>query len=117
MASGSGSKALRWQIRAMSDDLDTDDKPKDDEEKARRWLKIIATYDREFKNWHTRSEKIIKIYTEKRRTEGTEGRHMTLLGSITSPRQPAIYPKMPTPMLARGSTYEDRMSRTAPETG
>lgn len=97
---------------------DDDNKPsagKDDEAKARRWLKVIDTYDREFKSWHTRCEKIIKIYTEKRRGEGTEVRRMSLLWSNISVLQPAIYAKMPQPNVSRRFKDDDPVARTASE--
>lgn len=95
-----------------------DDKTKeqlDDEEKARRWLKVIDTYDREFKPWTQRCEKIIKIYTEKRRTEGTTVRRMSLLWSNISVLQPAIYAKMPEPNVTRRFKDDDPVARTASE--
>lgn len=95
-----------------------DDKTKeqlDNEEKVRRWLKVIDTYDREFKRWSTRCEKIIKIYTERRRTEGTEVRRMSLLWSNVSVLQPAIYAKMPQPNVARRFKDDDPVARVASE--
>ena len=95
-----------------------DDKTKDqldDEEKARRWLKVIDTYDREFRSWTQRCEKIIKIYTEKRRTEGTTVRRMSLLWSNISVLQPAIYAKMPQPDVSRRFKDDDPVARTASE--
>lgn len=95
-----------------------DDKTKaqlDDEEKARRWLKVIDTYDREFRPWTQRCEKIIKIYTEKRRTEGTTVRRMSLLWSNISVLQPAIYAKMPEPNVTRRFKDDDPVARTASE--
>jgi hypothetical protein len=95
-----------------------DDKTKaklDDEEKARRWLKVIDTYDREFKKWSDRCEKIIKIYTEKRRTDGTEVRRMSLLWSNISVLQPAIYAKLPQPNVTRRFKDDDPVARTASE--
>lgn len=87
----------------------------DEEEKARRWLKVIDTYDREFKRWTSRCEKIIKIYTERRRTEGTEVRRMSLLWSNISVLQPAIYAKMPEPNVTRRFKDDDPVARTASE--
>ncbi|MDN5006420.1 hypothetical protein ACFQZO_37030, partial [Bradyrhizobium sp. GCM10027634] len=73
----------------MTGEDDKTQEQQDEEDKARRWLKVIDTYDREFKRWHTRCEKILKIYTERRRTEGTEVRRMSLLWSNISVLQPA----------------------------
>lgn len=99
----------------MVDDDDKSQEQQDAEEKARRWLKVIDTYDREFKPWSTRCEKIIKIYTEKRRTEGTEVRRMSLLWSNISVLQPAIYAKMPQPNVTRRFKDDDPVARAASE--
>ena len=92
-----------------------DDKPRDTEEAARKWLKVIDTYDREFNTWTKRCEKIIKIFTEKRRTEGTEVRRMSLLWSNISVLQPAIYAKLPEPNVTRRFKDDDHVARTASE--
>jgi hypothetical protein len=100
----------------MTDDDDGLTKEQQDEEaKARRWLKVIDTYDREFRPWHTRCEKIIKIFTEKRRTEGTEVRRMSLLWSNISVLQPAIYAKLPQPNVSRRFKDDDPVARVASE--
>jgi hypothetical protein len=99
----------------VTDDDDKTQAQQDDEAKARRWLKVIDTYDREFKRWATRCEKIIKIYTERRRTEGTEVRRMSLLWSNISVLQPAIYAKMPQPNVTRRFKDDDPVARTASE--
>lgn len=101
----------------MIDDED-DGKTKeqqDEEAKARRWLKVIDTYDREFKPWTSRCEKIIKIFTEKRRTEGSEVRRMSLLWSNISVLQPAIYAKLPQPNVSRRFKDDDPVARVASE--
>jgi hypothetical protein len=96
---------------------DPDDKPRDDEEAARKWLKVIDTYDREFSSWRTRCEKIIKIYTEQRgENRGDEApRKMALLYANISVLQPAIYAKTPQPNVTRRFKDDDHVARTASE--
>ena len=105
----------QWTYRVTDDDDQRPQAAKDEEEKARRWLKVIDTYDREYKTWTQRCEKIIKIYTEKRRTEGTEVRRMSLLWSNVSTLQPAIYAKMPQPNVTRRFKDDDPVARVASE--
>ena len=98
---------------ASTSEDDTDAKGPD--QKVRKWLKVIDTYDREYKRWSDRCEKIIKIYTEKRRTEGTKVRRMSLLWSNISVLQPAIYAKQPQPNVTRRFKDDDPVARTASE--
>jgi hypothetical protein len=95
-----------------------DDKTKDQEDKeerARRWLRMIETYDKEYRPWHRRCEKIIRIFTEKRRVDGVEVRRMSLLWSNISVLQPAIYARMPQPSVTRRFRDDDPVARTASE--
>lgn len=96
----------------MTDDRDSDNRP---DAKVRKWLKVIDAYDKEFKPWHQRCEKIIKIYTETRRVEGTQVRRMSLLWSNVSVLQPAIYAKSPEPNIMRRFKDDDPIARTASE--
>lgn len=92
---------------------DTDDRKPD--AKVRKWLKEIDAYDKEFKPWNDRCDKIIKIYTEKRKVEGSEVRRMSLLWSNISVLQPAIYAKQPEPNIMRRFKDDDPVARTASE--
>jgi hypothetical protein len=95
----------------MNDDKD-DRKP---DAKVRKWLKVIDAYDKEFKPWNDRCDKIMKIYTEKRKVEGSEVRRMSLLWSNISVLQPAIYAKQPEPNIMRRFKDDDPVARTASE--
>ncbi len=97
---------------STTDPATEDDKPDD---QVKNWLKVIDTYEREFKPWATRCEKIIKIYTEARRTEGSEVRRMSLLWSNIAVLQPAIYAKAPQPNVTRRFKDEDPVAKYAAE--
>jgi hypothetical protein len=92
-----------------------DSNPKDPDAKVRKWLKVIDTYDREFKAWTERCEKLIKIYTETRRVDGSNVRRMSLLWANISVLQPAIYAKSPSPSVSRRFKDDDPVARHAAE--
>lgn len=96
----------------MNDESNDDQKPDD---KVRKWLKVIDAYDKEFKPWHQRCEKIIKIYTEKRKVEGSEVRRFSMLWSNISVLQPAVYARTPEPNISRRFKDDDPIARAASE--
>lgn len=102
----------------MSDDPD-DTKAgrerKSQEDIAKKYLKTIAAYDKAFKPWATRCEKLIKIYTEARRQEGSKTRRMSLLWSNVSTMQAAVYAREPKPEVGRRFQDRDPVARHACE--
>lgn len=79
------------------------------------WLDDVAKYDREFKKWETRSEKIIKRYRDDFRNSG-QGYAMAkfnILWSNVQTLTAATFAKMPKPDVSRRHHDNDAVGRVA----
>lgn len=95
---------------------EADDAPPTEGERTfARYMNIVDQYDREYRSWEDRCEKIIKIYTERRRVTETGQRRMSLLWSNISTLQPSLYAKMPEPNVNRRFKDDDPVGRQASE--
>jgi hypothetical protein len=95
-----------------SDRASSGEPPEKDEIQA-HYESMIARYDAEYEAWHDRSDKIMDIYTEKRKVNSK--RRMSLLWANTCVLQPAVYARMPLPTVLRRFKDRDPVARVASE--
>lgn len=86
-----------------------------EETSVQPWLTMIAAYDREFKPWQGRVERIIQRYRDDYRegTTGTDGTRFNILWSNVQTAMPAVYSKVPQPDVSRRFTDSDPVGRVA----
>jgi hypothetical protein len=79
----------------------------------------IDTYDRWCKDWVRRARKIVKLYRDDRRVEAysreDNGKRFNILWSNVQTLQPALYARMPVPVVERRWRDADPVARTASE--
>lgn len=81
---------------------------------VRYYLNHIAQYEREFKTWEGRVEKILKVYKddERRETEG-EGARFNILWSNVQTLKASTFTNMPKPDVSRRFKDNDPVGRVA----
>ncbi len=77
------------------------------------WLNCIAAYEREFKPWESRVEKILKRYRDDRREGDTSGAKFNILWSNVQTLIPATFSKLPQPDVSRRFRDNDPVGRVA----
>ena len=81
---------------------------------VQRYLGVIATYEREFKSWETRVEKILKRYRDENRTRKDIGTaKFNILWSNVQTLVPATFAKLPQPDVTRRFKDNDPVGRVA----
>ena len=90
---------------------DSDETPS----KAIEWLEIIDKSERSFAPWRERVRKIIRIFTEQRRSENRSKRRYAMLWANTSTLQPVVYARPPQPVVVRRFRDKDRVAKEAGE--
>lgn len=79
-----------------------------------RYLEIIATYEREFKSWNGRVEKILNRYRDEKRKKDDKGRAMfNILWSNVQTLVPATFNQLPQPDVSRRFRDQDPVGRVA----
>lgn len=107
----------------MADATDTQIQPSDGRatpEVARKWLDVIARYDRAYRTWAERVRKIHKVYTDERTNADGDSitlnnRKLNIYWANIQTLQPAIYQKLPQPNVSRRWKDDDRVARVASE--
>src|SRR5690242_18915629 len=79
-----------------------------------RWLSTIASYEREFKRWEGRVEKIIKKYRDEvRLTTRDSGSRFNILWSNVQTAMAATFSRIPQPDVSRRFKDNDPVGRVA----
>lgn len=79
---------------------------------VQKYLQTIATYDREFKKWDSRVEKLLKKYRDERRTRDSDTK-FNILWSNVNTLVPAVFAKIPKPDVSRRFRDSDPVGRVA----
>ncbi len=79
------------------------------------WLGTIAAYEREFKKWETRVERILKRYRDDTRTNTTvaPSAKFNILWSNVQTAVPAVFSRLPKPDVSRRFKDNDPVGRIA----
>lgn len=79
---------------------------------ATQWINVIGNYEREFKRWEGRVEKILKRYRDDHRKDATSAR-FNILWSNVQTAIPAVFSRLPKPDVSRRHRDNDPVGRVA----
>jgi hypothetical protein len=77
------------------------------------WYKTIMSYERSFKRWEARVERIIKKYKDDSRYDRNPNARFNILWSNVQTIQPAIFARLPRPDVSRRFRDNDPIGRVA----
>ena len=77
------------------------------------WYKRIASYERSFKKWEGRSERIVKRYRDDSRQQNNPNARFNILFSNVQTVTPAIFARLPRPDVSRRFRDNDPVGRVA----
>jgi hypothetical protein len=77
------------------------------------WYNCIASYERTFKEWEGRSDKIVKRYRDDSRTRNNPNAKFNILWSNVQTVTPAIFARLPRPDVSRRFRDNDPIGRVA----
>lgn len=80
---------------------------------AEQWIATIAVYEREFKKWEGRVEKILKRYRDDSRNSGSGNAKFNILWSNVQTAIPAVFSRLPKPDVSRRHKDNDPVGRVA----
>lgn len=81
---------------------------------AQKWIECIAVYEREFKTWQGRVEKILKRYRDEQRLSTRDsGARFNILWSNVQTARPAVFSRLPQPDVSRRFRDSDPVGRVA----
>jgi len=81
---------------------------------AQQWIKVIATYEREFSKWEKRTEKILKRYRDDpQNSRGYNLAKFNILWSNVQTVIPAVFSRLPKPDVSRRFKDNDPVGRVA----
>lgn len=82
---------------------------------AQQWIGAIALYEREFKKWEARTEKILKRYRDDSRNSGSGATtcRFNILWSNVQTAIPAVFSRLPQPDVSRRHRDNDPVGRVA----
>jgi hypothetical protein len=80
---------------------------------AKQWIDTISTYEREFKKWETRVERITKRYRDEGRPTRDAGCRFNILWSNVQTAMPATFSRLPRPDVSRRHKDTDPVGRVA----
>lgn len=89
------------------------EKPSADADLVNKWTAHIAQYERTFKKWESRVEKIIKRYRDEQRISTDTNAKFNILWSNVQTLVPAVYSKIPKPDVSRRFNDSDPVGRVA----
>ena len=95
---------------ALEQDDIRDDSSNDDYTK---WYNCITQYDRIYKKWEGRAEKIVKRYRDDQRYQTTPNAKFNILWSNVQTITPAIFARLPRPDVSRRFRDNDPVGRVA----
>ena len=91
----------------MANDTATVDRTYED------WYKTIASYERSFKRWEARADRIVKKYKDDSRYDRNPNARFNILWSNVQTIQPAIFARLPRPDVSRRFRDNDPIGRVA----
>ena len=77
------------------------------------WYNQIAAYDRSFKKWESRADKIVKRYKDDSRQQNNPNSRFNILWSNVQTITPAIFARLPRPDVSRRFRDNDPVGRVA----
>ena len=77
------------------------------------WYNTIGQYERTFKEWEDRANKIVKRYRDDSRTRNNPNAKFNILWSNVQTIQPAIFARLPRPDVSRRFRDNDPIGRVA----
>jgi hypothetical protein len=77
------------------------------------WYNCIAQYERTFKEWEGRADKIVKRYRDDQRTRNNPTARFNILWSNVQTITPAIFARLPRPDVSRRFRDNDPIGRVA----
>ena len=77
------------------------------------WYKTIAAYDKAFKEWDYRAERILKRYRDDSRTRNNPNARFNILWSNVQTILPAVFARLPRPDVSRRFRDNDPIARVA----
>lgn len=77
------------------------------------WFNCIAQYDRTFKEWEGRADKIVKRYRDDQRTRNNPTAKFNILWSNVQTITPAVFARLPRPDVSRRFRDNDPIGRVA----
>ena len=77
------------------------------------WYKTIMSYERTFKRWEQRNDRIIKRYKDDSRYDRNPNARFNILWSNVQTIQPAIFARLPRPDVSRRFRDNDPIGRVA----
>jgi hypothetical protein len=78
-----------------------------------RWYNTIASYERTYKKWEGRADKILKRYRDDSRTQNNPNARFNILYSNVQTVIPAIFARLPRPDVSRRFHDNDPIGRVA----
>ena len=78
-----------------------------------KWYNIFAEYDRSYKRWEGRADKILKRYRDDSRTQNNPNARFNILFSNVQTIMPAIFARLPRPDVSRRFRDNDPVGRVA----
>jgi hypothetical protein len=78
-----------------------------------KWYNTIASYERTYKKWEGRSDKILKRYRDDSRTQNNPNARFNILYSNVQTVIPAIFARLPRPDVSRRFRDNDPIGRVA----
>ena len=78
-----------------------------------KWYNTIGSYERTFKKWEGRAEKILKRYRDDSRTQNNPNARFNILYSNVQTVIPAIFARLPRPDVSRRFRDNDPVGRVA----
>ncbi|MEI6590164.1 MAG: molecular chaperone [Verrucomicrobiota bacterium] len=77
------------------------------------WYKIVASYERTYKRWEARADRIVKKYKDDSRYDRNPNARFNILWSNVQTIQPAIFARLPRPDVSRRFRDNDPIGRVA----
>ena len=77
------------------------------------WYKTIVSYERQYKRWEARAERIVKKYKDDSRYDRNPNARFNILWSNVQTIQPAIFARLPRPDVSRRFRDNDPIGRVA----
>jgi hypothetical protein len=77
------------------------------------WYKTIVSYERQYKRWEARVERIVKKYKDDSRYDRNPNARFNILWSNVQTIQPAIFARLPRPDVSRRFRDNDPIGRVA----
>jgi hypothetical protein len=84
-----------------------------DERTYEDWYKIVASYERTYKRWEARADRIVKKYKDDSRYDRNPNARFNILWSNVQTIQPAIFARLPRPDVSRRFRDNDPIGRVA----